>query len=493
MTAYVDYDPWLRVEVGNTISGTVTDDTFDATAEADIEVSVNGTATVTVAKYAGNPGSGFGGDIGKYVDVYVDDVSAVNEIEIRLYYTNGDISGKVESSLRLYWWDGSTWAICSDTGVNMAAVNGYSGYIWAKIRDDTTPSLNDLSGTPFGATASTIQDGGGGGGGGGGGDTTSLSEYTTGTGKFVIDATASSADGMVKIEIPKDTVGKDRNGGRLRFITIKKQDAPAESPTDCEYVCLAYSIGPTGATLEPFGYLVFFYDDSNVPADVAEGNMVLVTWQDGAWVELEDCVVDPGENSITAPISHFSVFTAIAHTSPASIGVAGMTVTPSEVQLGAPVAVSVTATNSGDLTDNYTVVLKVNNTAVQEKLVTLKGGESQKVSFTVTQDIAGEYIVSVGGLSGKFTVKEPEPEGKIAEAAASEPPAPSPTPTPTPQPAVEPAPAPQPEPEPEPTAEIPVEPTAEGIAWWLILIYVVAGVIVIGGGVYYFMRRRSTA
>ena len=46
----------------------------------------------------------------------------------------------------LYWWDGSAWVPCSDTGVNTR-----ENYIWAKIRADTTPSLSDLKGTPFGA------------------------------------------------------------------------------------------------------------------------------------------------------------------------------------------------------------------------------------------------------------------------------------------------------------------------------------------------------
>ena len=46
----------------------------------------------------------------------------------------------------LYWWDGSRWVPCSDTGVNI-----YENYIWARIRGDTTPRLADLTGAPFGA------------------------------------------------------------------------------------------------------------------------------------------------------------------------------------------------------------------------------------------------------------------------------------------------------------------------------------------------------
>jgi len=38
--------------------------------------------------------------------------------------------------------------------VNTDDTNDYSGYIWAKIRDDTTPDLDDLTGTPFGSGGS---------------------------------------------------------------------------------------------------------------------------------------------------------------------------------------------------------------------------------------------------------------------------------------------------------------------------------------------------
>jgi len=129
--------------------------TVDVTEEADTEVAVNGTATVTVALYEENPGgdapSGFNA-LGKYIDVYVPDVREVDEIEIRLYYTDAEVAAAnvSEESLQLFWWDGTAWVQCSDSGVNTDSTNGYSGYMWAKIRGDTTPTLNQLQGTEWG-------------------------------------------------------------------------------------------------------------------------------------------------------------------------------------------------------------------------------------------------------------------------------------------------------------------------------------------------------
>jgi len=141
--------------VVNVVTETVTDGTVDATDEADTEVAVNGTATVTVAEYAENPGSdaptGFS-SVDKYIDVYVPDTTEVTELEIRLYYTDDELAAAnlSEELLQLLWWDGDDWNECSDSGVNTNSTYGYSGYMWAKIRTDTTPSLDDMQGTAFG-------------------------------------------------------------------------------------------------------------------------------------------------------------------------------------------------------------------------------------------------------------------------------------------------------------------------------------------------------
>jgi len=158
-TAGIDitFDPWLEAPITGVKTETVTDNTVDAKTEAGTEVTVTGTAIVTAAQYASTPGSGFGGDIGKYIDVHIDDTTNVTQVEIRMYYTDNDIAGKVESSLRLYWWNETLgWVLCSESGVNTTDIPGYSGYIWAKIRADTTPDLTYLSGGPFGGGGMSV-------------------------------------------------------------------------------------------------------------------------------------------------------------------------------------------------------------------------------------------------------------------------------------------------------------------------------------------------
>ena len=152
----VVFVPWLEAEVVAAKTETVTIyGTVDAKEEADTVVAVNGTATVTVARYDENPGGDAPTDfnaLGKWIDVYVPDTTEVAGIEIRLYYTDAEVEAADidEESLRLFWWDGGAWVQCSDSGVNTASTNGYSGYMWAKIRDNTTPTLAQLQGDEFG-------------------------------------------------------------------------------------------------------------------------------------------------------------------------------------------------------------------------------------------------------------------------------------------------------------------------------------------------------
>jgi nitrous oxidase accessory protein NosD len=152
----VDFEPWLGAPLVTVDTETATNRTIDATDQADTEIVVNGTATVTVAQYADNPGDTptCFASLHKYIDVYIPDTTEVTEVEIRLYYTDAEVKDFDQESLRLFSWNGTAWVQCSDSGVNTTSTNGYSGYIWAEIRGDTTPTLAQLTGTPFGGYCS---------------------------------------------------------------------------------------------------------------------------------------------------------------------------------------------------------------------------------------------------------------------------------------------------------------------------------------------------
>jgi hypothetical protein len=131
----------------------VTDDKMDAKAEADAEVAVSGgPTTVTALEYTSNPGGTppFTA-VGKYWDVSISTDVGVTSVTLRFYYTDADIAGFVESSLRAYWWTGSAWVLCNPQTLHTEAVDGYSGYIEVGpiLASGTTPTLGQLMGTPF--------------------------------------------------------------------------------------------------------------------------------------------------------------------------------------------------------------------------------------------------------------------------------------------------------------------------------------------------------
>ncbi len=94
-------------------------------------------------------------------------------------------------------------------------------------------------------------------------------------------------------------------------------------------------------------------------------------------------------------------------------------ITPTEVNIGDQVTISIVVYNTGDSSGSYEVTLKIDNVAVATEKVSLAGGAGQKVTFTTSQDVAKTYSVDVQGLSGSFVV---------TAAAAPAPPPPVPPP-----------------------------------------------------------------
>jgi hypothetical protein len=91
---------------------------------------------------------------------------------------------------------------------------------------------------------------------------------------------------------------------------------------------------------------------------------------------------------------------------PAHFVASGLSVTPAEVKAGETVTVSLNVANDGEESGSYTVELKINGQTTDSKAVTLSGGQSEQVSFTVSASAAGTYDTSASGLSGSFTVEE---------------------------------------------------------------------------------------
>jgi len=71
--------------------------------------------------------------------------------------------------------------------------------------------------------------------------------------------------------------------------------------------------------------------------------------------------------------------------------------------------ISVTVSNTGDLTGVYQLELKVGSEVYFIRSARLDGGDSVTESFPVYWNTAGTHIVDIAGLSGTFTIAVDEP------------------------------------------------------------------------------------
>ncbi|MBA7567420.1 hypothetical protein ES708_09131 [subsurface metagenome] len=432
----VDYDPWLGASVEDSKSQTVTNDTVDATDEADTEVVVAGTATVTVTQYSSNPGTGFGGDTGKYIDVHIDDPSGVTEIEIRVYYTDAEITGLVETSLILRWWDGTSWIACSDRGVNTTDDPPYSGYMWAKIRNDTIPTLAQLSGTPFGGGGTKI----------GLFSPTKyhliidmLGEITQVEIDYCLNTTleeceAYDAGKVHLLELEYDTLIRcgDYDGCDCypKIIVMSLSDESITPPEGMAIVGDIYDFTGYKDTrrqiacqlatyFDPVASVLLNYDPALLPPGATDPVIAFYNHDLGQWVILPPDTGRVAEVGVVSGLAAYfaSPFAVLVNVlppppttpeppapAPAHFVASGLSILPAEIKVGENVIISLNVANDGEETGTYIVELKINGQTIDSQVVTLDGGQSESVSFTVTETEAGQYEVTVSGLSGSFGV-----------------------------------------------------------------------------------------
>ena len=261
---------------------------------------------------------------------------------------------------------------------------------------------------------------------------TEVSSPISPSGEILETIEATSEDGMLTLTVHEGTIALDKDDNPLISLEAEVDTSPPP-PKDTSIIGLAYNFGPDGATFDPPITLTRSYDPNDIPEGVAEEDLGLA-WYDEAgdkWIEL-DCVVDTENNTITASIEHFTTFaiigvvTAAPESEPevpvAVFRISELDISPSEVDIGQMITISVLVINSGNLEDTYQVTLEIDNKVVKAQEVTLAGGASGTVTFKISEDVAGIYSVNIDGLSGSFVVKpaaisEPKPASTLTPPA----------------------------------------------------------------------------
>ena len=93
---------------------------------------------------------------------------------------------------------------------------------------------------------------------------------------------------------------------------------PPPLPEHSNVIGLVYDFGPDRATFDPPITLCFTYNDSLIPARVAEDELVIAMWVESAegadkWAALEVYTIDTDANTICASVNHFTAFTILTY------------------------------------------------------------------------------------------------------------------------------------------------------------------------------------
>jgi probable HAF family extracellular repeat protein len=111
----------------------------------------------------------------------------------------------------------------------------------------------------------------------------------------------AAADGKTSLDIPAGALGISTP------ITIQPVTSPPEGAGPWAQVV---DLGPSGTSFDAPVTLTVSYDPSGLPTNLPDSAFAIFTLVDGSWEAVPGAVVNRADHSISAPISHFSYYTA---------------------------------------------------------------------------------------------------------------------------------------------------------------------------------------
>lgn len=232
------------------------------------------------------------------------------------------------------------------------------------------------------------------------------------TATFAPDFYEYTADnGLLTVAIPDGATALDGEGEPITEIIFSAQASPPSPPAQTALVGHAFYLEPDNTTFKPEAILKWSYNPDDIPEGASIDDLVIAYYDEagGEWTLLRS-EVDTEDSVITADINHLSTFAILVPLplvpvpNEAHFTTSGLIISPVTTGIGGTVSISVSLTNSGGAEGTTMIPLKVNNEVEDTSSLTLAGGMSHTVDFTVTPAAAGTYTVDVNGLRGSFTV-----------------------------------------------------------------------------------------
>ncbi len=419
--------------VDDSLTGVQTEYTVtNIPADTTVTATTTDSLIITILKYEGNPRPAAVLPTDVLTDSFIDvSINKPDKVVWPLYveqaYTDAEIAGVMESSLRMYYFRSadSTWLQCSDTGVDTAG-----NFVWAKITEA------EFFGSQLLIRGSVIDSGNG---------TSTISIRLvnvnilgtegqfriSSAGKTLEEISVTSPGGKITMLLSKGIVVLDKDGNPPLSLTVVSEENSPPPPEGMAIIGKSYEFSPTGITYTPDAYILWAYDEADIPEGVAEESLFVAFYhyhenpEENEW-HAHASSIDIENNVVTADCPSHSIHallgTITPPTMPAAFTVSALSIQPAEVQPGEPVTITASVANSGGTKGSYALVLKINGLEEAREIITLAAGNSLEVSFTVAMEDTGSYSITVGELNDSFSVVAPVSAEEEEEVPVSTPP-----------------------------------------------------------------------
>ncbi|MCJ7768943.1 MAG: Ig-like domain-containing protein, partial [Dehalococcoidales bacterium] len=235
-------------------------------------------------------------------------------------------------------------------------------------------------------------------------------------GSILEPLSAPNPDRMHWFEMEQGTITLDDEGNIVTLIEIREIDDPPLEE-GAVIVGVTYIIMPLNVTFSLPVRFTLGYGVDELPEDVSSVDMANYE-EEAGWAELEaesDVVAGIGE--LSTNINESGIFAILAgvtpQTSPAAFKLANLNITLSlskvwgfptfAIRVGEDATVTALISNFGGQEGTYTAILKKDGVVIATQDITLSPGQNQIITFDITGNEPGDYVVEIGGLSGEFT------------------------------------------------------------------------------------------
>jgi hypothetical protein len=124
----------------------------------------------------------------------------------------------------------------------------------------------------------------------------------------------TTLDGMLTLKVDAGTRLLDNAGQPLTLITCSKPSFMVQPPFQ-SVIISAYDLGPNGAAFTPPITLIMKYQSLLLSPGVSENTLYIAYWQGSGWQALSS-TLDSQTGTVSAPVSHLTVFALIGSLKP---------------------------------------------------------------------------------------------------------------------------------------------------------------------------------